>query len=369
MMVPTAGWARAALVTVALTALALVALLCFLANGTEAQVTEVMITIDDGYQQQVSTVTDTRDESLLFPGTVSVDRVFPIPPEVTVHLFATVNPDPELFSVVFDDANITIEGDGSSRFNATVSVPTNLPADAVYTVTINATVTPLPVYNVIPAYGYITVEQYYKIGRTFSTETRTVKQGASVTFELVIQNRGNGEDQFEIQLTNEAEAQDYGLIATFDRGVSLKSWKNRTILIRIDAQNDAIEGQIQLNFTISSSGSRGAVSSSAEFTLNIEKTLIGTIVKDYWWLAVGLVALGLIGAVVLRRRRRRDQEMAALLEMKKSKEEDEEAEEIAEEEELEEPGEGEESRPEDEEEDEEEEAYELDLGGELSGIR
>jgi LPXTG-motif cell wall-anchored protein len=365
-MVPTVGLARAALVTASIIALALVALLCILTFGTEAQVTEVMITIDEGFEQQITTVTDTRDESLRFPGQVSVDRIFPIPPEVEVHLFAHVSPNPELFSVVFQPANITIEGDGSASFNATVNVPTNLSADTVFTVTFNATVTPLPVYNVIPGYGYMTVEQYFKIGRYFSTETKEVKQGGSINFELEVQNRGNGEDQFEIRLTNEAEAQDYGLIATFDRGVSLEPWKERTIVIRIDAQDEAIVGDITLNFTISSTGSNGAVSSSAEFTLDIEPTLIRTIFTDFWWLAIGLVALALIGALVLRRRRRRDQELIALLDIKKSKEEDEVEEAVEEEEEKEEAVEEEEAPPEDEE---EEEAYELDLGGELSGIR
>ncbi len=279
----------------------------------EAQLaTEVKVDVKAGTEQQRASVTDLTGDNVTFELTVTVTRPVPLP-----FTPITVTPTGHVtggtgWEIVFTPFSARFNGSGSSDFTANVIVPENLSAGRVFSLTFNATVEGVLLYNTVPDNGLVEILPYYKLGRSFSTEARTLKQGDRGSFNFTVTNRGNSVDTVVIALEDEAGLQLRGLGVQYPRSQRLEPWDTAVVHFFIDVANDADEGVALVNFTLKSQGSGERVTSSVQFTLQVEPDVLRGLVFNYWWAIVLLVVvLAVVLYVVARRRRiRREDEEA-----------------------------------------------------------
>jgi hypothetical protein len=311
----TLGLATLAAVALALSAAAML----LAADQADAQlVTEVVVEVKPSTEQQKASVTDLTSDNVTFELTVTVTRPFPFTP-ITVTPAGAVS-GATGWEVVFTPFNAKFNGSGSADFTANVIVPANLSAGRIYTVNFNTSVEGVLLYNTVPDNGLVEILPYYKIGRTFSTEARTLKQGGSGTFNFTVTNRGNSDDTIVVALEDEAGLQLRGITVQYPRTQRLEPWQSAVVQFFVDVANDAQPGTAQINFTLKSQGSGEKVTSSAQFTLQVEEAVLRGLLFNYWWAIVLLVVVIVVVAYLVARRRRHRREDEEALEYLKRKE-------------------------------------------------
>ncbi len=221
----------------------------------------------------------------------------------------------EVWAVSFDPPSLTFTASESKEFIATVTVPVGLAAAAFYTLEFTASTGDLLLYDVTSDTARVTIAQYYKISRQYSTEPITVKQGELVEFNFTVENRGNGDDTFLLEVANLMELEGAGLTVLYETSKRVRPGRTAGVKLQVEAADDALESQFQLNVTITSEGSKSdpaydrAVTSGAEWTIVVEPSLGSTITRNIVWIVgAGVVAVVLVVVLVLLRRRKRARE-------------------------------------------------------------
>jgi hypothetical protein len=100
----------------------------------------------------------------------------------------------------------------------------------------------------------ITIKQFYGL-RVTSNGTMSIDQGKNLTHRMRVTNSGNGNDDLNVALTNEATMTAAGLEFSFEPTV-LGVGPNRmtSILVRLTAADNADVGTVEAQFTITSQG-------------------------------------------------------------------------------------------------------------------
>jgi len=309
-------------VAIAAVALALSAAAVLLpADRADAQiVTEIVVTVSPSTEQQNVAVTDLDSDNVTFALSVSVSRPVPLPfTPITVTPTAFIA-DLAGWGAVISPENARFNGSGSAEFVADIIIPANLSAGRLISVDFSATVEGAVLFNLVPDEGLVTVLPYYKIGRTYSTEARTFNQGDRGSLNFTITNRGNGEDTIEIVLGDEAGLELRGITIQYPRTQRLESWESTAVQFFLNIEKDAPSGTAQINFTLKSQGSGDKVTSSVQFTIQVEETALRALWMNYWWAIVLLVVVLVVAVYIVRRRRRHRREDAEALEYLKRKE-------------------------------------------------
>jgi hypothetical protein len=289
-----------------------------LADEASAQlITDISVAIKASQVQQNASITDLTSTNLTFDLTVTFTTP-PIPrPAVTVKPVARFETGATGWGVVFNPTEYRFNGSGSHEFVAGVHVPENLTSGQTYRITFDATTDDVVRYDTQPATAIVTILQYYKIGRSYSTGALHVRQGASLTFNFTITNRGNGADVVYITLEEEVALQSQGIIILYDSSKRLSSWETAMVSFIVTVDPDALPSTVTVTFTLRSQGGGDAVSTSIPYSLVVDEAPLITFINDYWWAVIGLaVILIVVSFVTLRRRRlrREDAEAIALLE-------------------------------------------------------
>lgn len=281
-------------------------------------ITDITVAIGAGHAQQNASITDLTSTNLTFDLTVTFTTLNPRP--ITVKPVARFESGVTGWEVVFNPTEYRFNGSGVKDFVAGVLVPANLTSGLTYRITFDATTDDIVLYDTQPATAIVTILQYYKIGRSYSTGTLHVRQGGSQTFNFTITNRGNGADVVFITLEEEVALQAQGVTILYDSSKRLSSWETSMVSFIVTVEPDAVPTTITFTFLLTSQGGGDAVSSTVPYSLVIDEAPLVSFLNDYWWAVVALVVIVVVVSFVMLRRRRvrrEDAEAMALLEESK----------------------------------------------------
>jgi hypothetical protein len=283
-------------------------------EGAEAQLPEITVSLEGEDTEQVAFPTETENDLLIFEGCLTFSRPF-WPPGTSVVIEMSIEmPDldePWQFSI--DPPTHTFTASESQAFSARVTVPAGLPATVTigHPLEFTASTENILIYDVTSDTARVTVAQYYRMSRYFSTEPIKVEQGEVVEFNFTVVNGGNGVDTFVFEVTNEAEMLFAGLTIPPINPRRLVTGEDANIRITMQAAADAREGQFKLNLTIRSEGSSqdpnydNPVTSGIEWNVLVEPSLEQTIWANIEYIILGVVVLIVVAAVLVILRGRR----------------------------------------------------------------
>ncbi len=298
----------------ALALLALSATLVMVAMTGEdaaAQVTKVVVTIDENDRDQTAHPTDTNHDVLTFRGEVALDKTFWVLGQTVVldpNLFIDNAPSP--WNVVFAPDDFKFSASGVENFTATLVVPEKLAAAAIYDLVFNVTTTDLIYYELTAGPAHVTIAQYYKIGRLYSTLPLKVTQGERIEFNITLINRGNGEDTFLLLVSNVLELGDAGLTVIYvPSSGRVPPGGEDEVELELLAADDAILSEFSLNLTITSDESKSdpdadTVTSFAEWTIVVEAGIGTTITNNLKYIIPGVILVVVVVAFILFRRKK-----------------------------------------------------------------
>jgi hypothetical protein len=276
-----------------------------------AQLTEIKVTILEEDRDQTAHPTDVANDLLTFSGDVALNRAFWPPGSVTIELSLVISGDSLGWEVFFDPEFHTFTSSAVQNFTAAVVVPEEQPAGAFHNLVFNANATGLLLPTIEPGYAQVEIAQYYKIGRQYSTAPLRVTQGEMVEFNITLANRGNGEDTFLLEVSNEAELLNAGLTVIYERSTHIDPGHEDSVDLRLQAADDALVSEFSLNLTIRSEGSASdpdvedTVTSGAEWTVVVEEGLTSIIFNNLYIIVPGVAIALVFGIFLIRRRRKR----------------------------------------------------------------
>jgi hypothetical protein len=318
---------RSLAMLIALASAVLVLALGLGVGEADAQIPTIGIQLEDTDKDQTAFPTETRNYQLEFDGCLTLNR--PIwPPGTSVVIEMDIEmPDLDVpWEFNIDPPTHTFAASESQSFTATVTVPADLPA----TVTIgeslifSASTDDIIIYDMTPDTARISIAQYYRIGKQYSTKPIEIEQGEIITFNFTVINTGNGVDTFTFAVGNEAELLFAGLTPGPITSERIESGEEANIRIQLSAAADAIEDQFHFNLTITSEGSQGdpnyesPVESGIEWNILVKASLGTTFLDNIWYIVIGVVVAVVVVVllVVLRKRRRALEEAEELEEQK-----------------------------------------------------
>jgi len=277
-----------------------------------AQLPEIKVTIREEDRDQTAHPTDVANDRLTFQGDVALDRAFwPPASTVTIALELDVSGVSAIWEFFFHPEELIYTASAVQNFTATIVVPENLPSGAFHNLLFNATPTGLLLHNMEPGYAQIVIAQYYKIGRQYSTAPLRVTQGDIIDFNITLANKGNGEDTFLLEVSNEAELLNAGLTVIYERSKHIDSGGEDEVDLQLQAADDALVSEFSLNLTIRSEGStvdpdvEDTVTSGAEWTVVVKAGLATTITDNLYIIVPGIVIAVVIVIFLIMRRRKR----------------------------------------------------------------
>ena len=289
-----------------------------------AQLPEIKVTILEEDRDQTAHPTDVANDRLTFQGDVALDRTFwPPGSTVTIELELDVSGASPIWEYFFHPDELSFTASSVQNFTTTIVVPENQPAGAFHNLIFNATPTGLVLHNMEPGYGQIVIAQYYKIGRQFSTAPLRVTQGDIIDFNITLANKGNGDDTFLLEVSNEAELLNAGLTVIYERSKHIDSGRDDDVELQLQAADDALVSEFSLNLTIRSEGSAAdpdvedTITSGAEWTVVVDPGLATTLTDNLYIIVPGILAAVGIGIFLILRRRKRDRMEAEEMTTKK----------------------------------------------------
>lgn len=279
---------------------------------------ELRVTVDQEDRDQTARPTDVENDLLTFHGEVTLQKITWFPGEqVVVVVELDMQGVEEVWQASIDPPEMTFTASGAKNFSAVVTAPIGLASGEFHTLFFEPSSDDLPnppLTAITPGTANVVIAQYYKIGRQYSTEPLRVTQGEMLEFNITLINRGNGDDTFILEVTNQVELDGMGLNVVYEPSKRVDAGEEREVKLRIEAASDALLTEAQVNLSIRSEGSTSdpdwdTVTNGAEWTVVVEPSLVSQ-AFEYWYLiAAGVGALVAIGVLLtLRRRRRREEE-------------------------------------------------------------
>lgn len=312
---------RRSLAIVALVALAVAFLgVMALSDGSQAQISTIVVDLEPADKTQIAYPTQTGNDILEFDGCLTLNREPFWPPgtSVVIELSIQMSGVSEVWQYSFDPPTHTFAASQSQEFSVQVTVPAGLPATTTIgqALKFTAATDDLILYNVTTDTARVSIAQYYKMTRYFSTEPLEVKQGEIIDFNFTLENAGNGVDTFSFQMTNEAELLFAGLTVTIPSPKRLEPGRTVDVNLQMQAADDAREGQFTVNLTITSDGSADdphidkPVKSGVEWNVVVKPSLQQTLWQNIWYILLGAGVLVVVATVLvfLRRRKRAREE-------------------------------------------------------------
>ncbi len=279
----------------------------------EAQLADIKVTILEEDRDQSAHPTDVAVDRLVFHGDVALDRAFwPPGSSVVVELELEMSDVSPVWEAFFHPEFLTYTASSVQNFTATVVVPVQQPAGVFHSLIFNATVTGLFLPSIEPGSAQVVIAQFYKIGRQYSTLPLRVTQGDIIDFNITLANRGNGEDTFILEVSNEAELLNAGLTVIYEPSKHIDAGEEEEIDLQLQASNDALVSDFSLNLTIRSEGSASdpdvedTVTSGAEWNVVVEAGLATTLTDNLYIIVPGAIIVVVIGVLLIMRRRKRD---------------------------------------------------------------
>ncbi len=304
---------------VLLSAAVVLLLLVTTSGGADAQMPEIVVSLEEGLADQVAFPTETENDLLIFEGCLTFNRPF-WPPGTSVVIEMSIGmPDvDEPWQVSIDPPEHTFTQSESQAFEARVTVPAGLPATITigHPLEFTASTDDILIYDVTPDSARVNIAQYYRMTRYFSTKPINIEQGEMVEFNFTVVNEGNGVDTFVFEITNDAELLFAGLTVPPINPKRLVTGEDANIKVTMQADGDARKGQYKLNLTIKSEGSsqdpnyENPVVSGIEWNVVVEPSLEQTIWDNIFYIILGVVVLiVVIGVLVVLHRRKEEREV------------------------------------------------------------
>lgn len=284
-----------------------------LAEDAEAQLPEITIFLNEADRDQVAAPTATVNDQLVFEGCLTFSRPFWPPGSSVVIEMDIEMPDLDTpWTFTFKNPSHTFTASETQSFEATVTVPAGLPATTTVgpSMVFTASTDSIILYDVTEDTARVSIAQYYKMTRFFSTEPLKVKQNEQISFNLTVVNDGNGADTFTFEVTNDAELLFAGLTVPPIKSVRLASGGEANVQVTMQADGDAKQGQFKLNLTIKSEGSSQdpnydeTVTSGVEWNVLVEPSLQQTIWDNLIYIILAIVVVIVVAVVVVLLRRR-----------------------------------------------------------------
>ncbi|UCC92226.1 MAG: hypothetical protein JSW25_06005 [Thermoplasmata archaeon] len=303
------------LAVLVLTASAAVLLLVLAgAGGAEAQIPSIVVQLEEADKDQTAFPTETQNDILEFAGCLTLNR--PIwPPGTSVVIEITMDmPDLDTpWEISIDPPTHTFTASESQAFSAQLTVPANLPATTTIgeSLVFTAATDDILLYDSTPDTARVSIAQYYRIGRQYSTKPIDIEQGDIVTFNFTVQNTGNGVDTFTFEVANEAELLFAGITHGPISSERIEMGEEADVTVQVSADAEALEGQFHFNLTITSEGSKTdpnlekPVTSSIEWNIVIKPSIETTILDNIWYIIIGVVVVVVVVIVVFLMRKRK----------------------------------------------------------------
>ncbi len=320
------------LVLLSLVLLAVALLFIVLApSGADAQIATIVVDLEDADKVQTAFPTETANDILVFEGCLTLNRpIWPPGTSVVITIeidFSGVDEDWE-FSM--DPPTHTFAASESQAFEARVTVPAGLPAtvDLGPVLEFAASTPDILVYDDTPDQARVTIAQYYKITRFYSTEPIKITQGEITEFNLTVSNQGNGVDSLSFVITNEAELLFAGLTLTVPSPKRIQPGDEANVNFQMQADEDAVVGQFRINITIKSEGSstdpnyEQPVTSGADWNVVIEESITTRFLDNIVFIVIGVIVVVVVIVVYVMLRRRklaREREEAEAEEMERAR--------------------------------------------------
>ena len=299
------------------------ALLLLGSGDADAQLNTILVDLDDLTKNQEAAPTATENDILEFEGCLTLEKAFWTPgSQVVIEMRIDMTGVEEVWRYSIDPPTHTFTASETQAFTATVTVPAGLPAtksvgDAGFALEFTATPPDnLVLPEITTDVARVTIAQYYRFSRFFSTEQIKVTQGDSTEFNFTIENTGNGKDTFVFEVTNEAEMLFAGITVAPINSKVLSSGADANVKVYLAADSDAKTDIFKLNLTIKSEGSvqdpnyEEPVTSGIEWNLVVEPSLQSTLIDYLPFIVPGLIIVIVIVVVIviLRRRKRAKEE-------------------------------------------------------------
>jgi hypothetical protein len=214
----------------------------FISYNTEAVSAPVIrIQFNEDEEEQTADVRPGENGTVVFPG--AVEALIPAGSDVqdlNVYLEGSVDVG---WPLTLDPDVVQINPGDVVPFVATVWVPPETSYYALANLTVSGTpADPYPgpsTYIVTKATGSIRIAQYYKFILTSENVSEEVKIGGEVSFELKIDNLGNGRDTFSVNIGNYDELAEKEIKIRFsDSSFDTDEKSRRTIKVIVDIPRD-----------------------------------------------------------------------------------------------------------------------------------
>ena len=188
--------------------------------------------------------------SASFNLTATVDMPPMLPITVMVTLDGTTSTG---WSTVVSPQSIPFTESGSIDVSVTVVVPQASPASEVGTVHISGTASYPGGSKTAESTATVTVHQYYRL-QPQAIQSFTTTTNDSIDFVLDIYNKGNGDDRFEIELTNRDALEAEGLTIALNqtRTGTVRQDEYTSVLITVSYDGSKRPFQDYLKFLVTS---------------------------------------------------------------------------------------------------------------------
>ncbi len=302
------------LIALIATAVAFVAI-AMVADEVQAQLPTITVNVDNADAEQTAFPTETENDILVIDGCLTLDRpIWPPGTSVVIEMEMEMTGVQVIWEASINPPSHTFAASESQGFSVRVTVPASLPATTTigFLLEFTATTQDVIFVEVTPDTARVNIAQYYRISRQYSTEPINIQQGDVVNFNFTVENTGNGDDTFILEVSNLAELEFAGLTLIYDTSKRIEMGEDENIKLQLSAVGNAIEGHFKINLTITSEGSRTdpnyekPVTNSAEWNVIVEPSIGSKIVDNLVFIVIGVVVLiVIIFVLVLLRRRKR----------------------------------------------------------------
>jgi uncharacterized membrane protein len=225
-------------------------------GGTRAQPT-VTIRLDQA--TKTAKVEPGESGLVIFTGTVECQSVGPgSNVQYTEVVLTTSSENGWATTISPSDMVFTSQG-GSSAFTMSVRVPPATSYTVTDTVIIGGTAKQIPgalTYDIPDTRATVLIEQYYRFSTSTTGPWKNDESGRGAVFHINIENEGNGQDRFMLQILNEEPLEDDGLSTQLSTAsIDIGEKENETVDLYVNTMSDDVSGFFQVEVEVSSYGS------------------------------------------------------------------------------------------------------------------
>ncbi|UCE37245.1 MAG: hypothetical protein JSW00_17500 [Thermoplasmata archaeon] len=162
--------------------------------------------------------------------------------------------------VTISPGGVIFQGSHQSEdINITIGVPITTSTTGDYTCTISGTWEQGPTTGPVNEDSFqILIKSYYMMTIYSETPLKEVKQGESTDFNLTVENTGNCDDDYQVEVHNVEELESSNLLIPKLPKLTVEEGCLRNIQLPVDASSDTPTGEYQINVRVTSCKSEGS---------------------------------------------------------------------------------------------------------------